>query len=447
MDKKPIQNEKKNDDKVILRRRQGSEEVAKLPSEEPIEFIPEPEQEIIETGPGSQTKQKTTRRRLNKRARKVHPASLSEEVQKKIEEGENPDIALAKPSSAKEPSMANKKSQSSKSKSSKNTSSKSKGQGKRGRPPKAAKAASIPSFESPEKLSENPEALLALIRNTDQGTNIGPRRRGRPRKTAPSVKALLAEPSAPRKAGRPRKNPVETESTDADALLAASIAPKKRGRKPKAENTVATSQKRGPGRPRKAENTEAEAATTQKRGPGRPRKAENAEAAPKKRGPGRPRKAENTEAAPKKRGPGRPRKAENAEAAPKKRGPGRPRKNESTAVATTPKRGPGRPRKSESTAVATTPKRGPGRPRKAEVMQVQREQVLQGVGPDEAITFRALQTQLQALQTWRGKEESLRLRVRKALEGSAKRTNDDDYREVVESLIFKLLFPEEPNNA
>ena len=226
--------------------------------------------------------------------------------------------------------------------------------------------------------------------------------------------------------------------------------------------------------------------------------------APKKRGPGRPKKSEslaqNTSLLPlQKRGRGRPRKTESLvslsaisntlssaivsavaepspstnyspsadtlaqthEAAnnttavvaetPPKRGRGRPRKNPipQPSQHTSPpiKRGPGRPRKIENLVAAVfkdaPKKRGPGRPRKVDILQRQRKKSLQGVGPGQAITFRALQTQLEALQAWRNKDETVRLRVRKALEGSAKRTDDSDYREVIETLIFKMLYPED----
>ena len=70
-----------------------------------------------------------------------------------------------------------------------------------------------------------------------------------------------------------------------------------------------------------------------------------------------------------KRGPGRPRKAQ--EALSPRRGPGRPRKEPQEALS--PRRGPGRPRK-ETEALSpketTDPKRGPG-PRNPKRTQMQ----------------------------------------------------------------------------
>ncbi|GAQ86817.1 hypothetical protein KFL_003130060 [Klebsormidium nitens] len=85
----------------------------------------------------------------------------------------------------------------------------------------------------------------------------------------------------------------------------------------------------------------------QKRGPGRPKKEDESQ----KRGPGRPRKEEETQ----KRGPGRPKKEDEGQ----KKGPGRPKRDEPS-----PKGGAEKPASGAEKPKAGADKRGPGRPRR-----------------------------------------------------------------------------------
>lgn len=531
MDKKPTHPEKKHDHKKILRRR-GNEEVVFDPNDE------SPSLEHLEaaapedsTPPHPTSKLRLPRRTLNKRARKVRPAELPEEIQKKLQEGESPEIPLHK-LLAKEAQMAAKKRtplHTSARKAPKHKTPKHKAANpeatpkRRGRPPKEKSSASaIQSFlNNPERFSQDTNALVDLVRKIDPSpSHIAPKKRGRPPKNATHLRGLFATETPLSEQTHHESTEIQpNEGTDpsTDALLASSLGtpanavsnpPKKRGR-PKKQPTLETSvastvttfsdettaqdsspalsttpetpKKRGRGRPKKSESLAARTSvpTLQKRGPGRPRKTEtgapqhdatalssSALDAPKKRGRGRPKKAESlaakTPVSPlQKRGRGRPRKSESLQSLPAATSASSA--NLEAAVVAEPsvdfsstpqeapkKRGPGRPRKTENLVALgagdAPKKRGPGRPRKADVLQRQRTQALKGVGPGQAITFRALQTQLEALQAWRNKDESVRLRVRKALEGSAKRTDDSDYRDVVESLIFRMLYPEEHNS-
>ncbi len=317
---------------------------------------------------------------------------------------------------------------------------------------------------SSPSLPEAPNATLS-----SPSLSEAPRKRGRPKK---SESIHLIAPSAPlqkRGRGRPRKS---ESLSSLHSVPAASIqtSPSSVGYhalQPITTTDAATDapKKRGPGRPKKSESLVQNTSPLplQKRGRGRPRKTESlvslpaisntlssaivsavAEPSPSTNySPSADTLAQTHEA------------ANNTAAVvaetPPKRGRGRPRKNPipQPSQHTSPpiKRGPGRPRKIENLVAAVfkdaPKKRGPGRPRKADILQRQRKKSLQGVGPGQAITFRALQTQLEALQAWRNKDETVRLRVRKALEGSAKRTDDSDYREVIETLIFKMLYPED----
>jgi len=95
-------------------------------------------------------------------------------------------------------------------------------------------------------------------------------------------------------------------------------------------------------------------------------------------------------ATPAKRGPGRPKKAATTTAnAPAERSPGRPKRSATAAVAA--KRTAGRPKKSTATKPATKPATGaakrPGRPRTKPVVPQSVLQTIPGVGPAMAKRF------------------------------------------------------------
>lgn len=93
--------------------------------------------------------------------------------------------------------------------------------------------------------------------------------------------------------------------------LAEKLIQQKKESKIQNHQTVETSAKRGPGRPKKITVESSDSPEQPKRGRGRPRKDPSATPVEKvKRGPGRPRKEKQPEPATAKRGPGRPRKEE-----------------------------------------------------------------------------------------------------------------------------------------
>lgn len=345
-----------------------------------------------------------------------------------------------------------------------------------------------PTTPSSPQLPQAPSSILSSP-SFPETSNVAlplplpeaPKKRGRPKK---SESIALIAPSIPlqkRGRGRPRKSeslsslhsvsvaPIQTPPSPVEHDILQPTAPSVEHDtlQPNAttETTTETPKKRGPGRPKKSESPvqSTPVLALQKRGRGRPRKSQSLVSLPALANTTNPTissaVAESSSSANHSPRPDTLAQthsvANNTTAVvadtPPKRGRGRPRKNPipQPSQHTSPpiKRGPGRPRKIENIVAAAfkepPKKRGPGRPRKADILQRQRKKSLQGVGPGQAITFRALQTQLEALQAWRNKDETVRLRVRKALEGSAKRTDDSDYREVIETLIFKMLYPED----